>query len=313
MRRWEALVDRYLTTFRMRGVSEDHIKNTGSELDRWGAWLKRRRPRPRLEDVSSEMLIRYIRTRTVCRAKATVYGVVSKLRGMGDLLVREGIWRQNHLRWIRGPKLDPRARVPRRIKKVHLEKLLVTAARSHLKYYRYMWVAVLMLLYSTGLRRGELERLDVSDWDREENMIKIDGRKTGRERRVPVSDSVCGAIEAYLVRRHNRLEKFCNLEEEALFINKYGGRMKGASIGVSLHKLARRADIPLVTIHQFRHTCASDLLEGGINLTDVQKILGHADISSTMRYLHVADPQRRKAMERHPINEMLGMEGSKDG
>jgi site-specific recombinase XerD len=130
MRRWEALVDMYLTGFRRRGLSEDYIKNTGRELDRWGAWLKRRRPRPRLEDVSSEMIIRYIRSRTVCRAKATVYGVVSKLRGMGDLLVKEGIWRQNHLKWIRGPKLDPRSRVPRRIKKVHLEKLLVTAAGS---------------------------------------------------------------------------------------------------------------------------------------------------------------------------------------
>jgi len=313
MRRWEVLVDKHLIEFSRRGLSEDYIKNTGRELDRWGAWLKRRRPRPRLEDIGSEMIIRYIRGRTAFRAKATVYGLVSKLRGMGDLLVREGIWRQNHLKWIRGPKLDRRARTPRRIKKVHLEKLLLTAARSHLKYYRYMWVAVLMLLYSTGLRRGELERLDISDWDRNENMIKIDGRKTGRERRVPVPESVCGAIEAYLVRRHNLLEMRSNLEEEAFFINKYGSRMKGASIGVSLHKLAHRAEVPLVTIHQFRHTCASDLLEGGINLTDVQKILGHANISSTMRYLHIADPQRRKAMERHPINEMLGMEGSKDG
>lgn len=75
------------------------------------------------------MLIRYIRSRTVCKAKATVYSVVSKLRGMGYLLVREGLWRQNPLKWIRGPRLDPRARVPRRIKKVHLEKLLVEPER----------------------------------------------------------------------------------------------------------------------------------------------------------------------------------------
>jgi integrase len=61
-----------------------------------------------------------------------------------------------------------------------------------------------------------------------------------------------------------------------------------------------------LTLHQFRHTCASDLLEEGIRLPEVQRQLGHQAISTTVRYLHVADPQRREAVERHPINTILG-------
>jgi len=68
-------------------------------------------------------------------------------------------------------------------------------------------------------------------------------------------------------------------------------------------------EVPLVRLHQFRHTCASDLIEAGVSLPEVQRILGHSSISSTVRYLHTSDPQRRAAMERHPLNDWLQQRG----
>jgi site-specific recombinase XerD len=63
-------------------------------------------------------------------------------------------------------------------------------------------------------------------------------------------------------------------------------------------------------LHQFRHSCASDLLEAGVRLHEVQRILGHQAISTTIRYVHIADPQRREAISRHPINDWLDVEAA---
>jgi site-specific recombinase XerD len=228
---------------------------------------------------------------------------------MGEYLVREGIWSTNPLRWMRGPKLDPRARLPRRVHRGDLEKLWEAAAEIRGQYRRYLWVTVLGILYGTGLRRGELECLSIDDWNSGESTLRVFGTKTDAERVLPVTTGVRQCIEAYLPQRQNRLERVGHLEERGLLVSASGVRMTGPQIGMGIRRLAVRAGIPHVTPHQFRHTCASDLLESGVSLPLVKSMLGHTEIATTMRYLHVADPERRKAMQKHPINEMLA-EGS---
>jgi site-specific recombinase XerD len=135
--------------------------------------------------------------------------------------------------------------------------------------------------------------------------LRVFGQKTGTERVLPVTAGVRQCIEAYLPQRQNCLEKTHRLEERALFVSAAGVRKTGPQIGLGIRRLAVRAGIPHVTPHQFRHTCASDLLESGVSLPLVKDMLGHSEIATTMRYLHVADPERHKAMQKHPINEML--------
>ena len=72
-----------------------------------------------------------------------------------------------------------------------------------------------------------------------------------------------------------------------------------------MHAISRSAEVPLRSLHQFRHSCASDLLEAGVHLAEVQHILGHCGVSTTVRYVHIADPQRRAAIELHPINDWM--------
>lgn len=305
MKRWDALKDDFLKDCQVRGLSETTIDNRMRELERLGNWLKRRRPKPNLETIDDETLIRYIRARSAFRSKSSVQSIVSTMRCMGEYLLRRGVWQKNPLKWIQGPKVDHRARLPRRIGKEDLRKLLQTASEHRESYCRYLMVTILAVLYGTGIRRGELERLDVNDWDREEGILKIDGRKTGRERLVPVSRSVWECMEVYLPRRHNVLLKQDRLHETALFVNKNGGRLIGTRVGILIHALAKKAQVPLVTLHQFRHSCASDLMEGGVKLPQIQMILGHAFIASTMRYTHIADPERHRAIQKHPINDLL--------
>jgi site-specific recombinase XerD len=305
MKRWDSLVDEYLQGCEAAGLSTETIKSRRSELSRWGGWLKRRRPRPALEGVTPELIVEYVRSRSAYHAKASVAAVVSTLRCMGEFLVSKEVWPSNPLRWIRGPKLDPRARLPKRIGKENLLGLWKEAAQSRGEFARHQRLALLSVLYSTGLRRGEIERLDVSGWNRDEGVLTIDGRKSARERRVPVAEGVARVIEAYLPQRHNVLERVGNRQEKALFVTRYGERLKGVKVSQHIHSLARRARVPLVSLHQFRHTCASDLIEAGVSLPEVQDILGHAVIATTMRYLSISDPERRKAMEKHPLEGVL--------
>jgi site-specific recombinase XerD len=252
--------------------------------------------------------VRYLASRSPFRAKSTVYGTLSTMRCFGDFLVREGLWRQNPLRWMKGPKVTPYSRLPRRIERAHMEALWRAAAGMHGDYSQRLWVTVLALLYGTGLRRGELERLDLDAFDRSHATLRIDGRKSGRERCVPVSDLVYRCLVGYLPARHNQLERCGTLTVNALLVTRRGERLTGQAISNGIHALAKRARVPLVSVHQFRHSCASDLLEAGVHLAEVQRILGHRAIATTVRYTHIADPARRAAMACHPINDFLHAE-----
>ena len=154
--------------YRARGLSPETVACTESRLDRWGRWLKKRRPRVVIEQIGAEVITHYIATCTSFRSKATVYGTLSTMRGFGDYLVQQGLWKINPLRWMKGPKVTPYSRLPKRIDHAHMEALWRAAANRGGDYSSHLWVTVLAMLYGTGLRRGELARLNVDAFDRGE-------------------------------------------------------------------------------------------------------------------------------------------------
>jgi integrase/recombinase XerC len=305
MRRWDRLVDSYMESYRARGVGAATIGHVASRLDAWGRWLKQRRPKVAIEEIDAELITRYMASRTSFRAKSTVYGTLSSMRGFGDFLVKEGLWTTNPLRWMKGPKLTPYSRLPKRIDREHMEALWREAAHRRGEYSSHLWITVLAMLYGTGLRRGELARLDIQHFDPIEWTLRIDGRKTGRERCVPLPEMVMRCLEGYLPLRHNALERAGTVGERALLVTRRGERLTAESISNTIHHIARRAGVSFHSLHQFRHTCASDLLEAGVHIAEVQRILGHCGVATTVRYVHIADPQRREAMSLHPLNTWL--------
>jgi len=305
MRRWDRLLDSYMEEYRARGVCAASVCRTESRLSLWGRWMKRRRPRVVIEQIDADLITRYLAASCTFRAKATVYCTLSTMRGFGDYLVRVGLWSINPMRWMKGPKVTPYSRLPKRIDHAHMEAMWREAASRPGTYSAHLWVTVLALLYGTGLRRGELERLDLDAFDRSEGTLRIDGRKTGRERLVPLPEMVLRCLDTYLPARHNQLEQLSLCGEQALLVSRTGRRLSACSISNGVHAIACRAQVPIHSLHQFRHTCASDLLEAGVHLAEVQRILGHAIISTTVRYVHIADPERRAAMLLHPLNEWL--------
>lgn len=305
MRRWDRLVDSYMEDYRARGISAGSVAHVAARLEAWGRWLKQRRPRVAIEDIDAQLITRYMASRKSFRAKSTVYGTLSSMRGFGDFLVAQGLWSVNPLRWMKGPKVTPYSTLPQRIDHEHMQALWREAASRRGPFSSHLWVTVLAMLYGTGLRRGELARLDVEHFDQTEATLRIDGRKTGRERCVPLPEMVVRCLEAYLPLRHNALEQAGTVGEQALLVTRKGERLTANSISSAIHQIARRAGVSFHSLHQFRHTCASDLLEAGVHIAQVQRILGHCGVATTVRYVHIADPQRRQAMRQHPLNDWL--------
>jgi integrase/recombinase XerC/integrase/recombinase XerD len=139
---------------------------------------------------------------------------------------------------------------------------------------------ILELLFSTGIRIGELVALNVSDVDLEKRQIQITGRATrGRAVSIP-SDVMVTTLMQYLELRGER-----SVETQALFVGRSGTRLTIYSIENIFKKHVRLAEIKRhITPHSLRHTMAAILVSNGTDIREVQEILGHASILSTQVY-----------------------------
>lgn len=144
--------------------------------------------------------------------------------------------------------------------------------------------AMFELLYSSGLRVGELVALNINDMDLPELRVRVTG-KGNKTRLVPIGKKAANAIRIYLPHRHLWVE----LQDNALFISeKLGTRLSTRAVQQRLKVAATRAGIAQnLTPHLLRHCFASHLLSGSGDLRAVQEMLGHSDIRTTQIYTHV--------------------------
>lgn len=160
-------------------------------------------------------------------------------------------------------------------------------------------VAMLELLYATGVRVGELCGLDVDDVDRDRNVIRVFG-KGRKERTVPFGHPAAAAIDRWLAAGRPQLARTGS--GPALFLGARGGRIDQRAVRTLVHR--RLADVPGAPDlgpHGLRHTAATHLLEGGADLRSVQELLGHASLATTQRYTHVTTDRLRRAYQQaHP-------------
>lgn len=304
MKNWEILVDEYLNQCRIRGLGRSTISTRETELLKWGRWLKKQKPQPSVEQIDHSLISKYIKYRTAFSSKNYVCSVMSAMRCMGEFLLDKGIWNQNPLSWMQSPKVNNYRKVPKTYHRSDLKKLFEESFNCHDPYFRSLYPAIISVFYTTGIRKGELLSLKLDDWKRTEFSLKVIGHKTGFERVVPVTEATWKCIENYLKAR-NRLLLRKGITSDFLFVNRNGDQVNGTTLHTQFRRLAKRAGIPKATIHMFRHSCATDLVEEGIPFPHVQKILGHSSSSSTYRYMSISDPQRKKAMQLHPINKIL--------
>ena len=158
--------------------------------------------------------------------------------------------------------------------------------------------AALELLYATGVRVGELCRVDVDDLDLSERTLRVLG-KGGKERVVPVGEPAVDATRQWL--RRGRPVLATEVSGPALFLGRRGGRVDQRQLRTAVHEVAVAAGVEDVAPHALRHSAATHLLEGGSDLRSVQEVLGHSSLATTQRYTHVTADRLRASFEQaHP-------------
>jgi integrase/recombinase XerC len=217
---------------------------------------------------------------------------LAAVRSFYRFLVRRGVVARNPARELRGPR-------PTRKLVSFLpvdEAAAMVEARALGGASRARDVAILELLYATGLRVSELAGLDLDAIDREARTVRVLG-KGRKERIVPYGAAAARALDDYLGPRV--------AGDGPVFTNARGGRLGVRSIRTIVVRAAGAAGVTRrVSPHTLRHTFATHLLDAGADLRVIQELLGHSRLSTTQRYTHVGAAQLMKVYDAaHPRSQ----------
>ena len=203
-------------------------------------------------------------------------------------------------RTIRAPKLE--RRLPGHLTRSDVDAVFEfaegKAERNTLAGTRTL--AVMELLYGSGLRLSELHGLDSDDIDRATKQMRVMG-KGSKERIVPLTDAALRAVERYELRRREVAQP----DETALLVNPGGHRLSRRSIQSTVRTcLEHAAGARGLSTHALRHTFATHLMEAGADLLAVKELLGHVSLSTTQIYTHTSRERLlRVYRDAHPRSE----------
>ena len=159
-------------------------------------------------------------------------------------------------------------------------------------------LAIMELLYATGIRVGELCALDIDEVDPSRRVVRVFG-KGRKERSVPYGVPAAAALHVWLTEARPELVR--RGSGPAVFLGARGGRIDQRTVRRLVHARIDAVDAPDLSPHGLRHTAATHLLEGGADLRSVQELLGHASLATTQIYTHVSGERLRRAYEQaHP-------------
>jgi integrase/recombinase XerD len=209
--------------------------------------------------------------------------LISSLKNFFDYLIVEKIITINPVDSIEYPKIA--TKIPETLSTNEIDQLIAYLKKSKNNSLRNC--AILEVLYSCGLRVSELINIKISDIFFDEFLIKILG-KGNKERFVPMSKMVKNMIKDYIkIERFNIVSKKGN--EDILFLNNRGKRLSRVMIFTILNIAKKGLGIKKkISPHVLRHSFATHLIENGADISSIQHMLGHTNITTTERYLHVS-------------------------
>ena len=283
-----------------RGASKNTLEAYARDLREFAAFLKTRKIA--IDAASTDHVRAYLASLDDAGlAPSTRARRLSALKQFHKFLYTDGWRNDDPCLGLKGP--GARQRLPKALNEADVDALLAAAqARTGKDVEGIRLLAIVELLYASGLRISELVTLSVSAVSSDSRLILVKG-KGGRERLVPVSERARDALDEYLAIR----EHFMKGPDASTYLfpsRGKDGHLTRHRVAQLLKELALEAglDPRHVSPHVLRHAFATHLLSHGADLRAVQQMLGHADISTTQIYTHVLEERLKKLVnEHHPL------------
>ena len=252
---------------------------------------------PDVSDVTIGILREYVSYLHECQyARTTIARRLASLRSFFRYCCREKLTDTNPAKVLRTPRIG--RKLPHFLSTKQVAILLEAPPANHPQGLRDR--ALFETMYSAGLRVAELVGLNVPDWDRDANVIRVLGK--GRKERIALIGSYAArAIHRWLEVRKPHSETGSD-DSQAIFLNRFGKRLSTRSVGRMFEKYLKQTGLDRITSpHTLRHSFATHLLDGGADLRSVQELLGHKSLTTTQIYTHVSTRRLRETYEKaHP-------------
>jgi integrase/recombinase XerD len=275
------------------GLSPRSLESYRRDLRQFGEWLGK--AGLHLPEAGSGDIQRFLAERTLRQgiAARSLARQLSAMKRYYRWLLRQGRRPDDPTLTIEPPRL-PRP-LPKSLSETEVEALL--AAPDSGKALGLRDRAMLELLYACGLRVSELVAIPVSAVSLDMGVAKVMG-KGAKERLVPLGELASEWLGRYL--RQGRPALLAGRASNVLFVTSRGEAMSRQAFWYLIKRYARQAEIQhALSPHTLRHAFATHLLNHGADLRVVQMLLGHADISTTQIYTHVARERLKQLHERH--------------
>ncbi|MFH1825841.1 MAG: site-specific tyrosine recombinase XerD [bacterium] len=274
-----------------RGFSEHTVNSYKLDLKQFQKFLKDKDPksidRRCVQDYAEHLYDQGYAASTQERKLAC-------LKSFFHHLVREGVLETDPTADVRLPKKAKR--LPKALSISDTLKLIAAPIEEgHLALRN---LAILELMYATGLRASEIVGLNLDDINLSVSFVKCFG-KGSKERIVPINKLTLKALKSYIEQGR---PKFPKGDDKSLFLDKNGGRLRRQGLWLVIKKYVKLSGVKGKTSpHTLRHSFATHLLEKGADLRSVQEMLGHADIATTQIYTSVSRERLKKMYNKaHP-------------
>jgi len=277
-----------------RGLADNSIHAYRRDLEDAEAWLAAR-GRSLLSATADELRMYLQDQRRQGQSTRTVARRLAAFRVFLRFLVGEGYAdRDGILQQLERPK--PEQPLPKVLSRAMVTQLIAAPDPKSILFWRD--VAILELLYASGLRATELCELTLRNLNLQVDCVRVIG-KGGKERIVPLGKAAHDAVTNYLAECRPKLERS---PAEEVFLSRTGKPLDRVALWMMVEKYGRKSGLlKRISPHTLRHCFATHLISGGADLRVVQELLGHSDISTTQIYTHV-DQDRLKSVHKrfHP-------------
>jgi integrase/recombinase XerD len=279
-----------------RGGSENTVIAYRATVNQLLEFLEDEGISPELDQVTTALLRKFVvHIKGTGIRNSTVARHIHGLKSFWRFIVETYDLQSNLTLALRTPRVEHR--IPDILSQDECERLLEACGQSHFALHRVRDRGIVKLMMILGLRRGEVIKLRVTDYDRERMALKVVDSKNRKSRVLPLPRGVASELDAWLDMRPQ-------CKHEHLFTSREGGKLNPRAIYRMMDRLSQKAGLggKHLRPHMLRHTAATMALRSSRDLLATQHLLGHSDPSITRIYCHLTDDDVRRTVASNPLS-----------